>query len=130
MHMAGSPTRWGFPGMQVKPLFPSRRTTLLPCVSVSTIFAVLATLAGPADIARAILTSVESPLLIDELRYGEFVRAALRKGIPARHIEIANVSVVRLTLITFTCPPWLAGQLEANRSKFTERRSLIVLFHS
>jgi hypothetical protein len=39
----------------------------IACVSVSTILAALATLAGPADIARAILTSVESPLLIDEL---------------------------------------------------------------
>jgi hypothetical protein len=53
--------------MHVKPLLPSRKITLLPCASVSTIRAALATLAGPADIARAILTSVESPLLIDEL---------------------------------------------------------------
>jgi hypothetical protein len=58
---------FGLPGMQVKPLFPSRRTTLSPSVSVLTILAALATLAGPADIARAILTSVESPLLVDEL---------------------------------------------------------------
>jgi hypothetical protein len=66
-HIGGWPIALGFPAMQVKPLFPSRRTTLLPCVSVSTILAALATLAGPADIARAILTSVESPLFIDEL---------------------------------------------------------------
>jgi len=67
MHIGGSPTTFGFPGMHVKPLLPSRKITLLPWVSVSTIVAAWATLAGPADIARAILTSFESPLLIVEL---------------------------------------------------------------
>jgi hypothetical protein len=56
--------------MQVNPLFPSRRTTILPCASVSTILAVLATSGGPADIARAILACVESPPLVAELRSG------------------------------------------------------------
>src|SRR5262249_17738 len=45
----------GFPGMHVKPLFPSRRTTTFPCASVSTMRANLAISGGPADIARAIL---------------------------------------------------------------------------
>jgi hypothetical protein len=53
--------------MQVKPLLPSGRTTVLPCVSGSTILADFATSVGPADIAQAILTCVELSLLVDEL---------------------------------------------------------------
>jgi len=40
--------------MHVKPLLPSRSTTMLPCASLSMIFADFAMSAGPADIARAI----------------------------------------------------------------------------
>ena len=54
-HMAGSPITLEFPGIQVKPLLPSRRTTVLPSASVSIIRADLAMSSGPADIARAIL---------------------------------------------------------------------------
>jgi hypothetical protein len=53
--------------MHVKPLLPLLKITLLPCASVSTIVAALATLAGLADIARAILTTFESLSLIDKL---------------------------------------------------------------
>src|SRR5215475_2301657 len=59
-HIGGSPTTFGFPGMQVKPLVPSRTTTIFPCVSVSTIRADLAISGGPADIARAIFTCTDS----------------------------------------------------------------------
>src|SRR5579864_4495013 len=58
-HIGGSPTTLRFPGMQVKPLFPSRSTVILPFASVSTILGAFATSVGPADIARAILTCVE-----------------------------------------------------------------------
>src|SRR5271156_3231826 len=57
-HMGGCPTTFGLPGMQVKPLFPWRSTTVLPCASVSTILAERAISVGPADIARAILGCV------------------------------------------------------------------------
>jgi hypothetical protein len=48
-------------GMHVKPLLPSRRTTRLPCASVSMIRADSEMLSGPADIARAIFSCVVSP---------------------------------------------------------------------
>jgi hypothetical protein len=54
-HIGGSPMTFGFPGKHVKPLFPSRTTTVLPCESVSTMRADLAISGGPADTARAIL---------------------------------------------------------------------------
>jgi hypothetical protein len=63
MHIAGSPTTFGFPGMQVKPLLPSRKITLLPCASVSMIRADSEMSSGPADIARAILSCVVSPAI-------------------------------------------------------------------
>src|SRR5580658_7031460 len=65
-HIAGSPMTFGLPGMHVKPLLPSRRTTVFPFESVSTILADFATSAGPADIARAILACVVSPATIVE----------------------------------------------------------------
>jgi hypothetical protein len=43
------------PGVHVKPLLPSRSTTVFPCESVSTMRADLAISVGPADMARAIL---------------------------------------------------------------------------
>ncbi len=46
--------------MQVNPLLLSRRITLLPCASVSTIRADLEISSGPADIARAIFSCVVS----------------------------------------------------------------------
>ena len=48
------------PGMQVKPLLPSRRTTVCPCASLSTIFADLAISGGPADMARSIFACTVS----------------------------------------------------------------------
>jgi hypothetical protein len=59
--MAGSPTTLGLPGMHLKPLLPSRKITLLPWASVSTIRADLEMSSGPADIARAIFSCVVSP---------------------------------------------------------------------
>ena len=53
-HMGGAPITLGFPGIQVKPLLPSRRTIVLPSASASVIQADLAMSSGPADIARAI----------------------------------------------------------------------------
>src|ERR1700685_1709739 len=66
-HIGGSPITFGLPGMQVKPLLPSRRTTVCPCASLSTISAALAISGGPADMARSIfacavsLASVSTP---------------------------------------------------------------------
>src|SRR5258708_1383431 len=65
-HMGGSPIIRGFPGIHVKPLFPSRSTTA-PRPSVSTIRADFATSAGPADIARAISDCAVSPEFVAEL---------------------------------------------------------------
>src|SRR5580700_4515116 len=59
-HMGGSATTFGLPGIQVKPLLPSRSTTILPRASVSTILAELAISVGPADMARAIFTCAVS----------------------------------------------------------------------
>src|ERR1700677_948113 len=84
-----------FPGMQVKPLFPSRRTTILPCGSVSTILAVLATFAGPADIARAILACVESSAAL---------WAAMCRGIPSMSI-IAAINI-RKVILSFVNVIW------------------------
>ena len=58
--MGGSAITLGFPGIQVKPLLPLRRTTVLPSALVSIIRADLAMSSGPADIARAILICVVS----------------------------------------------------------------------
>lgn len=52
---------FGFPGMHVKPLLPSRRIALLPWASVSTIRADSEMLSGPADMARAIFSCIVSP---------------------------------------------------------------------
>src|ERR1700726_1425438 len=65
-HIGGSPTARGFPGIHVKPLFPSRSTTI-PCAFVSMILADFATPAGPADIALAIFVCVVSPASVGEL---------------------------------------------------------------
>src|SRR6267154_4931861 len=65
-HMGGSPITPGFPGIHVKPLFPSRRT-MVPCASVSTMRAAFKMSAGPADNARAILACAVSPELVAEL---------------------------------------------------------------
>src|SRR4029077_12430387 len=105
--MGGSPTTLGFPGMHMKPLFPSRRITILPCASVPTILAALATSGGPADIARAISTcvglspSVAAPLIND------VVWAEPRKGIPAMNVIAAiNVRSVRLCFVSFIRNPF------------------------
>src|SRR5580704_14471842 len=81
-HMGGSPTTLRFPGMQVKPLLPSRRTTNFPCASVSMILAAFATFIGPADIARAILTCVESSPAVADLLFKDVVWAEPRRSIP------------------------------------------------
>src|SRR5712671_218669 len=60
-HDAGRPRTLGLPDWHVKPLLPSRRTTLLPCASAPTIRAESVTCRGPAAIARAIWTSAGSP---------------------------------------------------------------------
>src|ERR1700678_2517355 len=65
-HIGGSPTTRGFPGMQVKPLFPSR-STVVPRPSVSTIRADFATSAGPADIALATFACAVSPEFVAAL---------------------------------------------------------------
>src|SRR5262249_9451921 len=59
-HIGGSPMTFGMPGMQVKPLDPSRKTTVCPWASLSMIFADWAISAGPADMARSIFVSVVS----------------------------------------------------------------------
>src|ERR1700722_18032400 len=59
--MGGSPITFGFPGMQVNPLSPSRRTVIFPSASMSATLADLAMVAGAADRARAIFTSTDSP---------------------------------------------------------------------
>src|ERR1700686_2615018 len=88
--------------MQVKPLFPSRSTIILPFASVSTILAAFATSVGPADIARAILTCVESSLPINEVRSDGVVCAAPRRSIPEMSSTAAvNVRKVRLSFVTF-----------------------------
>src|SRR6516162_3387444 len=66
-HIGGCPMTLGLPGMQVNPLLPSRRTTVFPLASLSTICADPAMLLGPADIARAILACVVSSLASDRL---------------------------------------------------------------
>ena len=66
-HRAGSPTTLGFPGIQVNPLLPSRKTVVFPCSSVSTMRAPFTTSGGPADCARAIFAWVVSPAVVPEL---------------------------------------------------------------
>jgi hypothetical protein len=67
-HIAGWPITVGFPGMQVKPLDPSRKTTVCPCASLATIFANRVISGGPAEMARAICASVVSPVSITVVR--------------------------------------------------------------
>jgi hypothetical protein len=50
----------GFPGIQVNPLVPARRTVIFPCGSISATVAALATSGGAADRARAILVREDS----------------------------------------------------------------------
>src|SRR5215831_20065010 len=66
-HMGGSPITSGLPGMQVKPLLPTRRTIVFPFASVSIILADRAMSSGPADIALAILACVASAAAADRL---------------------------------------------------------------
>jgi hypothetical protein len=65
-HIGGSPTARGFPGIQVKPLFPSRNATM-PRAFALIILADFAMSVGPADIARAIFACVVSPISAVEL---------------------------------------------------------------
>src|ERR1700757_655767 len=65
--MGGSPITCGLPGMQVKPLLPSRRTIVFPVASLSIILADRAMSSGPADIALAILACVASAAAADRL---------------------------------------------------------------
>lgn len=66
MHIAGSPIAFGWPGIHVKPFIPSRKTTVFPFESISTMRADFATSGGPADIARAILACTESESAAEE----------------------------------------------------------------
>src|SRR6202022_4452592 len=82
MHIGGSPTTFGFPGMHVKPLLPSRKITLLPCASVSTIHADSEMSSGPADIARAIFSCAVSPAFAGVPLCGAFDSARPTNLIP------------------------------------------------
>lgn len=118
-HMAGSPMTFGFPGMQVKSLVPSRRTMVLPCASVSMILADAATSAGPADMARAILASVVSAALIEELCVGVFGFAAVReiKSNLRENGILGNFKTLART-----------GRGELSHSKFARRGGRVLRF--
>lgn len=73
---------FGLPGMQVKPLDPSRKTTVCPLASLSMIFADWAISAGPADMARSIFVSVVSLVSFPMARLAGLDSARLPNLVP------------------------------------------------
>jgi len=56
-HIGGSPILFSFPGVQIQPLLPLRRTVVVPSWSISATVASRVISAGPERIARAIFTA-------------------------------------------------------------------------
>ena len=97
---------FGLPGMQVKPLVPSRKTTRWPWASLSMIFAERAISGGPADMARSIFASVVSLVSI---------ATAARLGFDSAQLP----NLAPMTTITAITP--------ASADIFAVERSLLLL---
>src|SRR5271167_389624 len=91
-HMATSPTTPGWPGKQVHPLFPSRSVVMFPFASMSTILASFAIEAGPADMARLILASLDSSAVaaIPAATAEESKEAKIKRAMSAGPASIAK----------------------------------------